>query len=313
MSNKTSKLKKFFKGLYVSYIPNRSDNFGKALIKLFIIAAFICFVVSSGYIINYFITAQKQDNIIDDSRNIWHETVSEEDKSEETEDLSPTEILIQQNSDFKGWITIDGTKIDNPIYQTDNNDYYLNHNQEKKWSAYGALYFDYRNEITEQKTDKNLVIYGHEMKNGSMFGTLKKLRSLDFYKAHPTIDFSTIYESGKYKIFSIFVLNAVKEDDNGEIYDIYRKTFANTEEFDTWVAEAYQRSIINTGVDAQYSDDIITLITCCEDFDNARLVVMARKTRKGEDSSVDTRNAELNPNPKYPARWYLDRKLEYPF
>lgn len=309
-----ARLKNFFLRIYASYIPNRSDSFGKIIIKSLIILAFICFVVSSGYLINYFLTAKVQENIIEDSRKIWHETVSANDNtSNEREDLSPTETLIKQNSDFKGWVTIDGTKIDNPIYQTDNNDFYLNHNQEKKWSAYGALYFDYKNEITEQKTDKNLVIYGHEMKNGSMFGTLKKLRSLDFYKQHPIVNFSTLYDYGKYKIFAVFVLNASKDDDNGKIYDIYRKTFANTEDFDGWVAEAYERSIINTGVDAQYSDNIITLVTCCEDFENARLVVMARKTRDGEDSSVDTRNSSLNPNPKYPARWYLDRKLEYPF
>ena len=205
------------------------------------------------------------------------------------------------------------TKIDNPIYQTDNNDFYLTHNQQKQKSAYGALFFDSKNVITESETDKNLVIYGHHMKNGSMFANLTKYKELSFYKQNPTVEFATLYGNGTYKVYAAFVLNASKADDNDYIYNISRKSFIDDNDFDSWVNEARERSLINTGVDVKNGDNIITLVTCTYDFDNARFVVMARETREGEEPSVDTLKATANSSPRYPKRWYDDRGIEYPF
>ncbi len=308
----------FFKGIYLSYIPNKKDNLKQIIIKIGFIASFVTLIVSAVYIANYFIEADKQDSIIDDSRNIWHsvnETISTDSNADSGETINPEDtvnkILLAENGDFKGWITIKDTKVDNPIYQTDNNDFYLNHNQKKQYSAYGALYFDSKNVITEEKTDSNLLIYGHEMKNGSMFGNLKKLKSLSFYKQHPTIEFSTLYKSKSvYKIYAIFILNASKEDDGNYIYNISRKNFINENDFERWSNEAYERSIINTGVDVRMDDNIITLVTCSEDFENARLVVMARESREDENPQVDTSKATVNPNPRYPEKWYVKRGLK---
>ncbi len=301
----------FLEHIYLSYIPNNKDNVKQIIIKLLFIISFITLIVSACFIADYFLKAEQQNNIIEDSRNIWHsaqtvtETATDTKPSEEA-----TEVLTEKNEDFMGWITINGTQIDNPIFQTSDNDFYLNHNQNKKKSAYGALYFDYRNKITEEETDKNLIIYGHEMNNGSMFGSLKNLRELNFYKQSPTINFSTLYNSSTYKIYSIYILNADKADDDGYIYNISRKNFINDNDFDTWVNEAKERSIINTGVDVQNGDNIITLVTCSKDFENARLIVMARQVREGEDATVDTQNATVNPNPRYPKKWYTERGIE---
>lgn len=298
---------KFLHRLYVSYIPNKRDNLKQIILKVLFIICFIALIVSVSYIANYFLEANKQDSIVNDSRNLWHETakkipVSNENGKKELSEAAKK--LLAENGDFKGWIKLSNTKIDNPIYQTDNNNFYLNHNQQKKRSVYGALYFDYKNKITENETDKNLVIYGHEMKNGSMFGNLKKLKNLNFYKQNPVIEFSTLYKDSTYKVYAIFVLNAVKSDDNGKIYNIYRQNFLGEDDFNAWVQEAYERSIINTGVDVLPDDNIITLVTCTNDFKNARLVVMARETRDGESKAVDTSNATVNPKPRYPAKWY---------
>ncbi len=305
----------FLRFVKYSYLPNRNDNFKQVLIKLVFLLSLIGFIVSSVFISGYFISSKRQDNIIEDAREIWHDTSSQViiDENAFEEVLSPQTVLLRQNNEFKGWIKLSNTKIDNPIYQTYNNSYYLDHNQNRQKSAYGALYFDYRNTITKEKTDKNLVIYGHEMKNGSMFGQLKKLRSLDFYKKNPTIEFSTLYSEGTYQIYSIFVLNASKEDDGGNIYNILGQDFTSESAFNSWVTDAYSRSIINTTVDVNLGDDIITLVTCTEDFPNARLVVMARKTRENENPTVNTQSAAVNPNPKYPRRWYEHRGLKYPF
>ena len=183
----------FFKHIYVSYIPNNRDNLKQILLKVIFIICLVAFIISAGYLANYFYEAQNQENIAEKSRELWAE-VEEKEKNLTLEEIEieiekVSKALKDENPDYKAWIKISGTKIDYPIYQTDNNEYYLNHNQNRKRSAYGAIYFDYENKITKEKTDKNLVIYGHEMKNGSMFGELKKLKSLSFYKEHPTIDF----------------------------------------------------------------------------------------------------------------------------
>lgn len=297
----------FLGHIYLSYIPNKKDNFKQIIIKILFIISLISLIVSACFIADYFLEAEKQSSIIADSQNVWHSTEVQDNAKPQS---LVTDILTGNNEDFKGWITISGTKIDNPIFQTTNNEFYLNHNQDKKKSAYGALYFDYRNEITENKTDKNLVIYGHEMNNGSMFGSLKELRRLDFYKANPIIEFSTLYKSSKYKIYAIFVLNANKADDNGYIYNIYRKNFYNDNDFDLWTKEAIERSLINTGVDVKNGDNIITLVTCSKDFKNSRLVVMARETRDGENPTVNTSLAKINPNPRYPEIWYTERNIK---
>lgn len=298
----------FFHRLYLSYIPNRRDNLKQIIIKVFFLITLTVFIVSAVYIANYFLNAKHQDSIVEEARSVWHTSETEEEPQP-----SVIELMLRENSDFKGWITVPNTKIDNPIYQTDNNDFYLNHNQQKQKSIYGALFFDCQNVITESETDKNLVIYGHHMKNGSMFGNLTKYKQLSFYKQNPTLEFSTLYKKSTYKIYAAFVLNASKADDNGYIYNISRKNFIDDEDFDSWVNEARERSLINTGVDVKNGDNIITLVTCTYDFDNARFVVMARETREGEDVSVDTSEATANSSPRYPKRWYDDRGIDYPF
>ena len=296
----------FFHRLYLSYIPNKRDNLKQIILKVFFLITLTVFIVSAVYIANYFLNAKHQDGIVEQARSVWHEAEAEPEPS-------VIELLLQENSDFKGWITVPNTQIDNPIYQTDNNDFYLNHNQQKQKSIYGALFFDYQNVITEAETDKNLVVYGHHMKNGSMFGNLTKYKQLRFYKQNPTVEFSTLYKKSTYKIYAAFVLNASKADDNDYIYNISRKSFIDDKDFDSWVNEAKERSLINTGVDVKNGDKIITLVTCTYDFDNARFVVMARETREGEDASVDTSKATANSSPKYPKRWYDDRGIDYPF
>lgn len=315
---KHSKNEGIFYRLYLSYIPNKRDNIQQIIIKLFFLIAVTIIISAAVYLTNYFLTANKQEKLISGSQSIWDSQateyiINEDGTKEKVPAKSAVELLTEENSDFAGWIKINNTKINNPIYQTDNNDFYLNHNQKKQKSIYGALYFDKNDKIDRKRTDNNLVIYGHHMKNGTMFGSLEKYKSLSFYKQHPTIEFSTKYKTSTYKIYSVFVLNASKADDLNYIYNISRDKFINDYDFEFWSEEAYERSLINTGVDVKRNDRIITLVTCTYDFDNARLVVMARETRPGENETVDVSKAVTNPAPKYPKRWYDDRKLKYPF
>lgn len=309
-----NKFLNFLTHIYESYIPNKHDNLKQITLKVFFIVCLIVLIVSAGVLFNYFLSAQNQENIAESSRKLWVSIEENETKipklelNKEIKKISET--LSEENPDYKAWIKIDGTKINYPIYQTDNNEFYLNHNQNRKKSSYGAIYFDYANDLLK---DKNLIIYGHEMKNGSMFGQLKNYKSLSFYKEHPTIEFSTFEKKSIYKVYAVYLLNADKKDDNGYIYNIYRQNFSNEAAFDVWVKEACERSVINTNVDVKYKDNIITIVTCSNDFENARLIVMARETREGEEASVNTTFASVNANPRYPQKWYDERGMKNKF
>ncbi len=302
-------IKNFLKNLYIGLIPNKSDNFTAKILKILILIFLVIFIASSAYLINYYFVGEKQKAIIEDTRDVWYT----QPENSIVPPKSVVDILLKQNSDFKGWITIKNTQIDNPIYQTTDNNFYLTNNLKKEPSRNGALFFDCDNVITEAEVDKNLVIYGHHMKNGTMFATLTKYKNINFYKENPTIEFSTLYKKSTYKIYAAFLLNAVRADDNNYLYDISCNNFFDARDFDAWVDEARQRSLINTDIDVQFGDNIITLVTCDYVFDNARFIVMARETRNGEEAAVDTTNAVLNPEPRYPKAWYDKKELPFPY
>ena len=108
-------------------------------------------------------------------------------------------------------------------------------------------------------------------------------------------------------------MNSKKTQDDGNIYDIRMNDFADAARVDGWVSDAKERSVINTNIDVNKYDKIITLVTTCDDFEDARLVVMARCVREGETLSITNDRATPNPTPKYPKKWYTDRNIKYPF
>ncbi len=299
--------KEFIKNLATSYLPNRKDNAKQITVKIIFLAALVGLIISVCYLVNYFSEANTQEKLENNAREIWYQESLSPDQP------TPFERMLAINDDFMGWLTIENTNVDHPVYQADDNDYYLNHNQEKKVSGYGALYYDYRTVITKNYEDQNLVIYGHSMKNGSMFGKLKLFRDADYYDTDHTITLTTVNGEKKYVVFSTFLLNAVREDDNNYIFNIYKTAFATEEEFNEWIAEAKDRSLVDTGIDVNFSDSILTFVTCCDDFDDARLIIMARELHEDEVGTLDTSIATENPDPRYPKIWYDDRKLEYPY
>ena len=223
------------------------------------------------------------------------------------------ESLLAANSDVKAWLKIDGTNINNPVYQTTDNDYYINHNMNKQESRYGALFIDKEASIGRNSNNQNVVIYGHHMRDGTMFGPLKKYLQLDFYKQHSVIDFTTLYRAGQYKVFAVFITNTKPEDDNGYVFNYRISDFSSEESFLSWIEEVRKRSIINTGVDIRGDDEILTLSTCTYEFDDARLVVMARRIREDETGNIyATDDAALNPKPLYPQIWYTKKGIAKP-
>jgi len=206
--------------------------------------------------------------------------------------------LIEANPDVVGWIKVPGTLTDNPVMQSDEDDpnFYLNHGYYGSSSTLGTIYADALNNLGPWDTSQNITLYGHRAKDGSMFGGLKYYLGLDFYKKNPIFNFDTLYEKAKYVIFAVFVIDANNTDP--DYFEWRQANFDSDEEFNKYVEDCKARSYITTDINVTPGDQLVNLVTCTYEFDNARLVVIARKVRDGE--VVDVSNATSNPNPLYP-------------
>lgn len=300
------------KGFLATWLPWRGDPISEIIRKSVFLVAFVVLICTTIYLIGYFAEGFKQSGIVDDAASAWDNDNSTQ--KNESGIFIGFEELMKANSDIKAWIKIDGTNINNPVYQTTDNDFYIDHNMNKESSRYGALFIDKNNVISENKVSQNTIIYGHHMRDGTMFGDLKNYTDLEFYKQNSIIDYTTLYKEGKYKIFGVFITNTLPEHDDGEVFNYLRTDFSSEQDFLSFVSEIKMRSIIDTGVDVIGSDEILTLSTCTYEFDDARLVVVARRIREDEtaDSYSNTSQAKVNPNPKYPEIWYTKKGLKKP-
>ncbi len=182
--------------------------------------------------------------------------------------------LYNSNKRLIGWLKIDDTNIDYPVMQTTNNEYFLNHNFNQQSDRNGALFLDKDCDVLEPST--NLIIYGHHMKSGNMFGTLDKYSSEEFYKEHPVIQFDSIYEKGTYEVMYVFRSKIYSEED--VVFKYYQFIDAGSEqEFNSNMQEMASMSLYDTGVTASYGDRLLTLSTCDYYVDDGRFVVVAKR------------------------------------
>lgn len=190
--------------------------------------------------------------------------------------------LYTENNDMYGWIKIDGTEIDYPVMFTPKDpNFYENKNWEKQvcYNNVGSTIF-----IDGRTTSKcnNIIVYGHNLRNGSMFGSLKKYKEKEFYKEHKYIEFDTLYKKQKYEIICVSkaVVYYDKQPSEGE-YLFYEHVELNSEEeFDLYVGSAKQNEYYNIENDAKYGDKLITLCTCDYWTENGRLIIVAKKIKE---------------------------------
>lgn len=174
--------------------------------------------------------------------------------------------MKQENEDYIGWIIVEDTNINYPIVQCGDNDYYLSHTFERAENAAGTLFVDYQ--IAEGMDARNVIVYGHNMKNGSMFANLKKYREEEFYENHKT--FQVYTESGfyTYEVFSVYITSPDS--------DTYTIGLADNTDFMNYIEKMQAQSIYSTGVTVNENDKIITLSTCVNKNVD-RLIVQARR------------------------------------
>lgn len=188
--------------------------------------------------------------------------------------LDEYKTLYNKNKNLIGWLKIDDTIIDYPVTQAKDNEYYLDHNMNQEYDKNGTLFMDKDCSITKPST--NYIIYGHHMKSGKMFGDLDKYKSESYYKEHPTIQFDTIYEKGVYEVMYVFNSRIYYEDEI--VFKYYQFIDAVSEqEFASNMLEMEKMSLYDTGVRAEYGDQLLTLSTCDYGETDARFVVVAKK------------------------------------
>ena len=182
--------------------------------------------------------------------------------------------LYTMNRDLVGWLKIDDTPINYPVMQTpDRPDYYLERDFNKNYSVRGCLYAQENCDVAAPSD--NIIVYGHHIKDGSMFGSLMKFKKESFWREHPTFTFDTLTEHHTYEILSVFLTTA--SQGQGFSYHTFVDA-ANAEDFDAFVRDCKALSLYDTGVTASYGDKLITLSTCEYSQTNGRLVIVAKRS-----------------------------------
>ncbi len=221
------------------------------------------------------------------------------------------------NNHLVGWIKVPETTIDFPVVQCENNDAYLHYDFYRNPNERGSIYLDCRNDIAGD--DTSFIVYGHNFYDGTMFSPLENYESLDFYKKAPVIEFNTVLQKKKWKIFSVFITTATAGEDNGYVFN-YIYPYLKDDNYKAFLSELMKRSMINTTVDVNTSDKILILSTCTKMLDysasnraDGRCVIVARAVRSGESETVDVSTATFNNNAKYPQIWYNKNKIDNPY
>ena len=178
--------------------------------------------------------------------------------------------LLKINSDIKGWIRIYNTEVSNPIVQTADNSFYLNHDVTKKESRHGSIFMDFENDVSSPSKLKgqNIILYGHNMKDKTMFGSLRYFREDNFFIINDIINLDIFPNSYKFKIFGVYLFHAD--------FDYRNTKLGSKEDIAKFLKSIRSKSIQSREVTLEPSDTLLTLSTCGYDFDDARIVVLGK-------------------------------------
>lgn len=319
-NNKKRKKKKqsFGKSLVTGLFPCKGDSGAEIARKLIFLGSLILMIVALVIIAVHFITLLKPEapigtTVVDSNGN----QVIQDDQQVVVKLQEPTKEQIENlpegsineeyaayydaNPDFVGWVTINGTNVDYPVVQGDDNEFYLHHNFDGEDEFAGTIFTDYEGKFGPNQMPNNTILYGHNMLYRYKFAALNNYNNnINFLKETPVVDFNTLYQKNKYKIFSVFIVNT--DEEHGDVFDYTKYVyFKNSDEFYQYIMEVMDRSKYNTGVDVEYGDELLTLSTCdgSTGFENMRLVIVARKVRENESPDVDTSKITRKESIKY--------------
>ena len=252
--------------------------------KLWMLQAVLCAVCILSVVLlyqNYVVIPRQNRELVEELKTCFPEDIppgggspgEKEEQAGREPEVSVIDLrsLQHQYPDVRGWLTIPEVGIDYPVMQTkDTPNFYLKHAFDKSYSSYGVPYMQ---ENCDVGISDNLMLYGHHMNNGSMFSDLCKYESEDFYQDHKTIHFDTLDSFGEYEVIAAFKTVAYSEQG----FKYYHFVRAEQEEdFDEFIAKCKELALYDTGVTAEYGDQLITLSTCEYSRTNGRMVVVAK-------------------------------------
>jgi len=252
----------------------RKLNKKKLLLFIIMLVFFFMFLLSIIKIISYLKdnsdNRKIQETIIKDSITII-EPIEEKQEVKYNIDFK---TLRETNNDTVAYIKVNNTNIDYVVVKGNDNSYYLKHNFEKKWNVSGWIFADYHNKFDE--SDKNIIIFGHNTRDGSMFGTLKNTLNENWYKNEENQKIVLVTENGTY-YYQVFSTYSIKPE------DYYINTeFKNNAEFDNFIKKLKSRSLYDYGIEVSGEDKILTLSSCIGD--GTKRVVLHAKLIEMEEN-----------------------------
>lgn len=201
-------------------------------------------------------------------------SVPSSDADQAAEILRQYQALHEENPDFAGWIQIQGTKLDYPVmYTPDAPEYYLHRAFDRSDSASGTPFIGQG--CSPDPQSDNLILYGHNMRNKTMFATLLAYRDEAFWRDHPSIRFDTLNKTGEYEVLAAFPIDVTPNNGHFAFYE--EIDFETADERQGYVERCKQLSLYETGVNAGESEHLLTLVTCSYHDKNGRFVVVARE------------------------------------
>lgn len=254
--------------------------------KIFLILLIVIFTISSYFFIKKLVENKRENSVFTNLQEVVsnNNDITSENQNIDTKNVVPSNLSIQNsynlksiikiNSDVIGWIKIDGTNIDYPVMQ--NGDFYLHKNIYKNYSSHGTPYLaQYCNLLTSD----NLIIYGHHMKDNSMFAQLEYYKNYNFYKSHKyiklyTIDNNNTTIKNTYEVMIAF--KTIAYSDQGFRYYSYID-FQNKEEYEEFIENCRKLEFYNTGIIGTNKDKYLTLSTCEYSQKNGRMIIVAKK------------------------------------
>ena len=243
------------------------------IIFLIYIILLLSIIISVIYIINSFSLKKEAE----EESNLINTIEVDENKitKVETERMLQVQSLKTENPDIVGWLEIKGTNVSYPVLQGSDNEFYMTHNYKKEKSKNGSIFLSKDYDWNIPST--NLLIYGHNMQNGTMFEELLKYADYNFYVQHPIINFTTVDEDAEYEIISVFKSRVYYKSEQN-VFRYYYFINAETEdEYNEFVSNAKNASLYNIDANATYGDQLITLSTCSYHVKDGRFAVVGRK------------------------------------
>ena len=239
----------------------------KKVIKIILLVICLCVFIFSAYNIYKYLSEENANKKLNNElmeKAIIETPNDNNDNTQENEDILPISVdfsvLKQENEDIVGWLYLENSPINYPVVQSNDNDYYLRRLVNGEYNIAGSLFMDYRNDSNLE--DNNTIIYGHNMKNNTMFGSLQEYKNQNYYDNHKVMYYFTPEKNYIIELFTGYTISV-----ESDIYDLSIIDSSKLEEL-------ISKSDFESNTKVTEEDKIITLSTCAYEYDGARYVVM---------------------------------------